>query len=112
MLGALCFGSGALVVFRAMDDRLRDATAKADAATDRLLAAWHSGTVIPAPEQDVMPDAYVPPDPVVADWLEQWDDAGRAAYGRKAAMLARQGMSGAEIVVTLDRARTAGTEAN
>lgn len=89
-----------------MAARLDAAAAKADTATDRLVSAWNSGVVIPAPaEPEAEPEPA--PDPFIAEWLEQWDENGRAVYAQKARQMARNGLSGPEVVAALDRQRSA-----
>lgn len=113
--GALAFGAGALFVHRFV---ALPAEARADAAlrevreaNDRLLSAWNSGVQVPPPDGPApeSPDGDL--EPVVEDWLSQWDGAGRAHFARKARQLARSGMDGASVVLQLDRARAATHEA-
>lgn len=106
VLGGLLTVGGGLLVFLAMRPQLVAAQGEARAAQDRLLAAWHGGVTIPAPDAPDAPRVVERLDPVVEDWLDQFDDTGRAHYGRKATELLRGGLDGATVVLTLDRART------
>lgn len=88
-----------------MAGRLDAATADAREATERLVSAWNRGVQIPSAPDATTPEPEAAPDPYIAEWLEQWDEAGRLAYGQKARQLARSGLSGPEVVAALDRQR-------
>ena len=85
--------------------RLDAANAAAHEATERLVAAWNRGVQIPSAPDATTAEPEATPDPYIAEWLEQWDEAGRLAYGQKARQLARSGLSGPEVVAALDRQR-------
>ena len=105
VLGGLLVFGGGLVVFLAMRPQVAAAQGAATAATERLLSAWREGVPIPpadTPDEGKVIDAL--PE-VVDEWLSQWDDTGRAHYGRKAHQLAKAGHDGPTIVVSLDRLR-------
>lgn len=106
MCGALAVSVGAGVVYRVMAHRLDAAASDAKAATERLVSAWHAGVAIPAPEDADEEAPFVAPDPFIGEWLDQWDEAGRAVYAQKAAQLQRSGLSGPEVVAALDRQRS------
>lgn len=56
----------------------RDAAlAKADEATNRLLAAWKDGYAIPEPEAEPIEDEPLPEQ--LAEWLAQWEGADAQA---------------------------------
>lgn len=93
-----------------MSPRLADTAAQLRAAHERLYAAWRDGVPLPPDPTEEPPPAPEWYDDVVWEWLSQWDDAGRQAYGAKARQLARQGLDGATIVVTLDRMRSTAHE--
>lgn len=78
---------------------------RAQEATERLLSAWNAGVRIPALPDTEAPDAEPAPDPWITEWLDQWDEAGRAVYGQKARQMQRTGLSGPEVVAALDRQR-------
>lgn len=62
------------MIYQVNDMRLqRDRErARADEATNRLLAAWKDGYSIPEPVADVIDEEPLPP--ALAEWLTQWDD--------------------------------------
>jgi hypothetical protein len=77
LIGVLCgVGCAALVI---LDLRVqRDAAiAKADEATNRLLAAWREGYSIPEPEADPIEEDPLPRE--LAEWLTQWEGADAQA---------------------------------
>jgi len=96
-------------VFLAMRPQVSAAQSRADAATDRLLSAWREGVQLPTLDDDE-PHTIEAPDPLVADWLDQFDETGQAFYGRRAAMMARQGLDAPTIVLSLQRLRERGGE--
>lgn len=108
--GALAVASGGALVYRALSPRLADTAAQLRTAHDRLYAAWRAGASIPPDDSTAEPTQPEWFDEVVWEWLSQWDDAGRQIYGAKARQLAKQGMDGATIVVSLDRLRTGAIE--
>lgn len=63
------------------------------AATDRLLAAWKDGAVIPPPdtpakEPDQPPDVYDGLPSVIMDWLSRWEEEPvRQVWARRARTL-------------------------
>lgn len=97
-------------MYRALSPRLADTAAQLRTAHERLYSAWREGIAIPPDTSDDVPDTVEWFDEVVMEWLSQWDDAGRQIYGAKARMLARQGLDGPTIVVTLDRMRSSTLE--
>lgn len=103
--GALAVASGGALVYRALSPRLTDTAAQLRSAHERLYAAWREGASIPPDDTDIEPPQPEWFDEVVWEWLSQWDDAGRQIYGAKARQLAKQGLDGATIVLTLDRLR-------
>lgn len=107
LTGAACVTLGGLLVFRALDAERREMRGLYQAAMDRLLSAWRDGVTIPPADVPAPAPTVDTLDPVVEDWLEQFDDAGRAHYGRKARDLARAGRGGPEIVAALNRLREA-----
>lgn len=110
VLGGLLVTGGGLLVFLALRPQVVQAQRDARAASDRLLSAWHQGVTLPPLDGPDAPRVVERLDPVVEDWLEQFDDHGRAHYGRKASELLRGGLDGATVVLTLDRARRSAAE--
>lgn len=104
VLGGLLVFGGGLVVFLALRPQIERAQQAADAATERLVSAWREGVQLP-PAPDDAPKVIEALPEVVDEWLAQWDDTGRALYGRKAQQLAKAGHDGPTIVVSLDRLR-------
>lgn len=105
MLGGLLVFGGGLVVFLALRPQLVAAQHAADVATERLVSAWREGIAIPPADEPEAPKVIEALPEVVADWLSQWDETGRALYGQRAQQLAKDGFDGPTIVTSLDRLR-------
>jgi hypothetical protein len=75
------------VTVRMLARQRDDERARADEATNRLLAAWKDGYAIPEPDLPPAPDEDPLP-PALAEWLTQWE--GADAQSKWEAELRRQ----------------------
>jgi hypothetical protein len=105
LLAVIGFLTGAVTVWRLYAPMLEQAHKAEATATDRLVAAWHDGAQIPPREEDLVDHAPEPLHPVVQDYVDQFDPAGRAVYEAKARSLMAQNVEPHEIEARLDMYR-------
>lgn len=99
LLAVALFGSGlvlgAVGVYALQLPALRDALRRAELANDRLVQAWKDGYTVPSiadGPREVVPAKPLPKN--VEEFLDQWDDEGRAHWTALARRYEASGYSG------------------
>lgn len=106
LLGVALGGVG---VYRVLSPALAAAERRASDATDRLVSAWREGYTVPdavgtpdtAPSRPALDEA-------VLEFVEQFDEAGQAAWEARARRLMASDptLTGSDVVRRLERDRT------
>ena len=105
-VGAASVLGGMLVAGYLLAPRIGALEGQAAQANDRLYQSWKDGNTIPAPEHAPLPPAAPARDPVVEDWLAQYDAAGQVAYRARADRLVRDGWEAPAVLKMLERVRS------